>query len=202
MNDIKNAIAKNISELRQSHGMTQIELAERLNYSDKAISKWERAESIPDVTVLVTIAELFGVSLDYLVHEEHSTHEQRQAAEPSVRKHNRRLIAAMSTMLVGFIALLVFVILAIFAPALTGAWLPFIYAIPVAAIVLLVFNSIWFDSRKNYLIISVLMWSVLLSIHVSVLLGGYDLWLMYLLGIPGQLVIFMWSRLKKRPKPQ
>ena len=67
MVDLKPIIAKNITALRQSHKMTQIELAEKLNYSDKAVSKWERGESIPDVTVLKTIADLFGVSLDYLL---------------------------------------------------------------------------------------------------------------------------------------
>jgi transcriptional regulator with XRE-family HTH domain len=199
MNDIKNAVAKNISELRQSHGMTQIELAERLNYSDKAISKWERAESIPDVTVLVTIAELFGVTLDYLVHEEHTADERKEAANEPVHKHNRHLIAAMSVMLVWFISLLVFVLLALFAPSVKGEWLAFLYGIPAASIVHLVFNSIWFETRRNYLIISVLMWSILLAIHVTVLVAGYNLWLLYLLGIPGQLVIFMWSRLKKAP---
>lgn len=200
MNDIKNAVAKNISELRQSHGMTQIELAEKLNYSDKAISKWERAESIPDVTVLVTIAELFGVTLDYLVREDHQKEEHQAATSAPSPKYNRHLIAAMSVMLVWFISLLVFVLLALFATSIKGEWLAFLYGVPVSAIVLLVFNSIWFDTRKNYLIISVLMWSILLALHVTVLVAGYNLWLLYLLGIPGQLVIFMWSRLKKAPK--
>ena len=200
MNDIKNAVAKNISELRQSCGMTQIELAEKLNYSDKAISKWERAESIPDITVLVTIAELFGVTLDYLVHEEHTTEELKEISDTAVPRYNRHLIAAMSVMLVWFVSLFVFVLIALFAPSVKGEWLSFLYGIPVAAIVLLVFNSIWFDSRKNYFIISVLVWSVLLAVHVTVLLSGYNLWLLYLLGIPGQLVIFMWSRLKKCPQ--
>ena len=64
--DTKSIIANNIIELRKSKKWTQIELAEKLNYSDKAISKWERAESLPDVTVLQQIAALFSVSVDYL----------------------------------------------------------------------------------------------------------------------------------------
>lgn len=202
MNDIKSAVAKNISELRQSRGMTQIELAEKLNYSDKAISKWERAESIPDITVLVTIAELFGVTLDYLVREEHSAEEREEATNAPTPKYNRHLIAAMSVILVWFIALLVFVLLALFATSLTGEWLAFLYAVPVASIVMLVFNSVWFDSRKNYFIISVLVWSILLAIHITVFVAGYNLWLLYLLGIPGQLVILMWSKLKKPAKKE
>ena len=69
MEDIKPIIAKNITALRQGAKMTQIELAERLNYSDKSVSKWERAESLPDITVLKAIADMFEVPLDYLVRE-------------------------------------------------------------------------------------------------------------------------------------
>ena len=72
MNDIKSIVAKNISELRQSNNMTQLELAEKINYSDKAISKWERAESSPDISVLVDIATVFGVTVDYLIKADHT----------------------------------------------------------------------------------------------------------------------------------
>ena len=69
MEELKTVIAKNISELRRSAMMTQLDLAERLNYSDKAVSKWERAESVPDISVLKAIADIFGVSVDYLLRE-------------------------------------------------------------------------------------------------------------------------------------
>ena len=71
---IKSAIAANITELRKRSGMTQQDLAAALNYTDKAVSKWERAESIPDVIILKRIADLFGVSVDYLLAEEHENH--------------------------------------------------------------------------------------------------------------------------------
>ena len=63
---LKIQIGTNISAFRRQCGMTQAELAERLNYTDKAVSKWERGESMPDVTTLVQLADLFGVSLDDL----------------------------------------------------------------------------------------------------------------------------------------
>ena len=85
MVDLKPVIAQNITALRQSHKMTQIELAEKLNYSDKAVSKWERGESIPDVIVLKTIADLFGVSLDYLLEEDH----EHKPAEPQPQQAPR-----------------------------------------------------------------------------------------------------------------
>ena len=67
MEEVKDIVAKNIHELRKKNNMTQLELAEKLNYSDKTVSKWEKGENSPDITVLVEIANIFGVSLDYLV---------------------------------------------------------------------------------------------------------------------------------------
>ena len=72
MDDLKSAFAKNVSDLRNINGMTQLELAEKLNYSDKAVSKWERGESIPDISVVMQIADIFGVSVDYLLSTEHT----------------------------------------------------------------------------------------------------------------------------------
>ena len=69
MQDVKVVFAQNLISLRKQIKLTQLELAEKINYSDKAVSKWERGESIPDVTVLMTIASLFGVTLDFLVTE-------------------------------------------------------------------------------------------------------------------------------------
>ena len=61
MEDLREIIAKNIADLRREQNLTQAELAARLNYSDKAVSKWERGESMPDITVLKEIADLFSV---------------------------------------------------------------------------------------------------------------------------------------------
>ena len=72
MKDMRLIIANNIQSLRIRSGLTQLGLAEILNYSDKAISKWERAEALPDVTVLKRLADYFGVSVDYLLEEEHT----------------------------------------------------------------------------------------------------------------------------------
>ena len=71
MEDLKKIIARNIVDLRRANNMTQLELAEKLNYTDKAVSKWERGESLPDISVLKTIADLFGVKIDYLVTVDH-----------------------------------------------------------------------------------------------------------------------------------
>ena len=197
MEDLKPIIAKNITALRQNAKLTQSELADRLNYSDKAISKWERAESIPDISVLKSIADLFGVTVDDLLRSGNAVVTKGETMMiRDIRHSNHTVITALSVLLAWFIATFCFVMLDILGKQMVLRWLPFLYAVPVSMIVWLVFNSIWFNTRRNYMIISLLMWTVLLSIVISLLAAGFSAWTLLVLGIPGQVIIFVWSRLQ------
>lgn len=201
MNDIKLIVAKNIAQLRQAHGMTQLALAERLNYSDKAVSKWERGESLPDITVLMEIADIFRVPLDYLVRAEHPRKaEQENEKSFAITRRNYALITGVSMLSIWLIALFVFVILTLVNQKAENAWLSFIVAVPATFILWLVLNSVWFSRKKNYFIISLIMWSVLALIHIAFLTAGRNLWLLYLLGLPGQIIILLTSFIR-RAKP-
>ena len=197
MKDIKSILADNISELRRSNNITQLELAEKLNYSDKAVSKWERAEALPDITVLVEIAELFGVTLDYLVSDVHSEEEAKTEPHPSEAKYNRRAIAYISESGGWAAVIFAFIITTLILKGVTFQFLYFVYALPVMLTVKLVFNSIWFNPRNNYYIISALMWSVLASVHITFLYFGINVALIYLLGIAGQGIIVLCSFVSK-----
>lgn len=197
MEDIKNIVAKNITELRLLNNMTQMELAEKLNYSDKTISKWERAESSPDISVLVEIANLFGVSLDYLVRAENNIEETVKENKQKETKYNRKVISYISESVAWFIAIFAFIITSSITNEATFQWLYFVYALPIVLIVKLVFNSIWFNPRNNYFIISALMWSILAAIHITFLYFKINVALIYLLGIAGQIVVILWSFIKK-----
>ena len=161
--ELKNIIAKNIAELRKANGLTQLSLAEKLNYSDKAVSKWESGASIPDVIVLKEIADLFGVTVDDLLREN-----CKMRNIPASNKRIHTIITLLSVMLVWLIGTLIFVSLGI-AGISGDLWLSFIWPIPVSFIVLLVFNSIWGKRRLNYLIITFLMWTLLAAIYLSAL---------------------------------
>lgn len=193
MQDLKPIIAKNIADLRRAASMTQIELATQLNYSDKAVSKWERGESIPDVAVLKEIADLFSVKVDYLLTEDHSTAAPEELSPKKRRDHT--VISLLSVSLVWLVATFVFVCMRIALPEMHSLWLAFVYALPVTAIVTLVFNSMWGQPRRNYWIITALVWSALLSVYLSYPVGM--MWLIFLLGIPAQIIIVLWSRLGK-----
>ena len=196
MKDIKNTVAKNICELRLMNNMTQLELAEKLNYSDKTISKWERAESTPDVSVLIEIAELFGVTLDYLVAEEHPVEEIVDEREKKER-FNRRAVAYVSECGAWIIAVIAFIITTLILGETSFQFLYFVYTLPIVLIVRLVFNSLWFNPRHNYFIISLLMWSLLGSIHITFLYFNVDVSLVYLAGVAGQIVIVLSSFITK-----
>ncbi len=169
--------------------MTQLQLAEVLNYSDKAVSKWERGEAIPDVTVLKRIADYFGVTVDYLLETEHGDGEMNPAMKLArLKRRNRLIITIMAVACAWLVATICFAVLVSvetsFAP-----WLVYIYAIPVSAIVAVVFNSIWGIRKLNFLIASTLIWGIIISVYITVrLLAHFNLWVLFIVGIPIQFI--------------
>lgn len=196
MENIKQIVAKNIADLRRASGLTQLEFAEKLNYSDKAISKWERGDSLPDVAVLKQIADLFQVTLDYLVSEDHSKSTQERVHYQGRELRNRKIITGISILLVWLCATMAFVVVDIVLGSSARNWVAFLYGVPASMVICLIFNSLWFNPRLNFIFVSVLMWSVLVAIHISLLLVGFNIWIIYILGIPGQAIILLWSGLK------
>lgn len=195
MDDNKKIVAENITRLRTTLGLTQAQLGEALNYSDKSVSKWERGESVPDVFVLKQIADMSGVTVDYLL----NVHDPDEVPEPEVKEHrySRRFISL--TVLAGIwaLAVLLFVILWL---AGVISWIVFVCAIPVSLITMLVLNSIWGNRWNNLYIISALAWSIIALIYLSALEQNW--WQLFLLGVPAQIIIIFAFSIKKRPKSQ
>ena len=209
MNDekLKSVLGANIVSYRKRSGLTQARLAEKLNYSDKAVSKWERGESMPDVLTLVQLAEVFETTVDELLRDPNEIpentggrieHAMEAAVEKTLkRKANKRVILGLSSLLVWFVALLVFVVVS--SLDIPRSWIAFLYAIPADAIVQLSLRSAWRDFRWNKTLISILMWGGLLSLYVSLKLFVHvDIWKLFLLGIPGQLAVLLWFRMYRK----
>ena len=200
---LKLQIGSNIAAHRKRLGLTQAGLAEKLNYSDKAVSKWERGESIPDVLTLMQLAEQFEIRVGDLLEDPNALPEETtpfqqamgQVSEKALkRKANKNIILGLSSILVWFVALLIYVVVSSFD--LPYSWLAFFYAIPANCIVLLSLRSAWQDFRWNRALISGIMWGSLASIHMTLLtLVDFNMWKIYLLGILGQLAILLWFRL-------
>ena len=196
MNDIKDIFAKNLSELRQASGMTQLGLGERLNYSDKTVSKWERGESIPDAGMLKQIGEVFGVSVDYLLEEDHD-HAATYAVEPSeeeeqtYKKHQtiRHIVQAGVWLLSFVIIVLCWIVTRKFY------WLILIWTLPVSFLLNIIFTSLWSRNkgRDNYIFISLFILSILLAIYLSTLKA--NLWMLFLIMIPVEVLMYFCFKL-------
>ncbi len=182
--ELKAVVAKNITALRTKNKMTQLELGTALSYSDKAVSKWERAESIPDAYVLLKMSELFGCSVDYLLHE----HGEKESLPKQKKRVNHAVVSLISLLGVWTAALLSFTIM-----HLAGFTYPliFVYALVVSMILLTVFNSLWGKRAGQFVVLSALVWSIFLMIYLIFLREGKNYWQLLLLGIPSQLIILL-----------
>ena len=194
MEDLKILFASNLINLRTKAGMTQLELADKINYSDKSVSKWERAEAIPDVTVLKAIADIFEVTVDYLI----SAHGQWQPApdtDGKRKKYNAKLITAISGIGIFTLATLLFVILwIIFEPF----WLIYAAALPVFFITLLILNSIWKIEMSNSALAMLFIFSIFLLIYFIFL--EFNLWQLVFILIPAEIIAFLSFRFKTGKK--
>ena len=211
---LRKQIGANIASYRKRNGMTQARLAEKLNYSDKAVSKWERGESAPDVMTLVQLSELFDVTVNDLLQDPNELPENPgrmervmgAAVEKTLkRKANKTIILMLSSLLVWSVALLIFVVLSILD--VPKSWLAFFYAVPADAIVMLSLRSAWRDFRWNRALISVIMWGTLISLFASMVvlvnpMLWTKIWRVFLLGVPGQAAILLWFEIYRKPKKE
>ena len=193
MEDLKAIVAKNMAALRSAQTMTQAELGEKLNYSDKSISKWERGEAIPDVRVLKEMAQIFHVTVDYLI----TPHElgEKPGPEAWTHQYSSSVITLVTITGIWALALFMFVLLWILGKIY---WLIFVFAVPVSLVTWLVLNSIWNGGKYNFYIISGLLLSILVAIYLSFLPQNW--WQLFLLLIPGELIAFLSFHIKIRRK--
>lgn len=210
--ELKIRVGANIARLRKSRGLTQAELAERINYSDKAVSKWERAESLPDVLTLICLAEQLGTDMNTLTGlqpanpEPVSIPEPEQAPEAVPEKApvkkpvaDRGVIQKLSSILVWVVALFLYMVLDEFG--VKNLWLLFVVAVPANAIVLLSLRSAWKLYGMNRFLISVIMWGFLLVIYLLLLLTAkVNVWKILPMGLLGQAAIILWFKMFRSDK--
>ena len=196
--DLKEVIAANLVHLRQEAGLTQLQLAELLNYSDKAVSKWERGESVPDLRVLIKLADLYHISLDDIVR---TKPEKRLMPRLNLQKKHV-LITLLSVGLVGVIATAVFMIFFYIMPLRNYAYLSYVCAPLVASVVFTVFSALWYRRLTLAIAASLVLWSIILIIHVFLrLFTAIPVWPFYLVAGGMQILIAGWFVLRKLYKP-
>ena len=193
MENVKETIAKNLMELRKAHKMTQSALAEKLNYSDKAISRWEHAETLPDIETLCRICDIYGVSFEYLLSKD-----AKESDYPSKKKENlgRHIIMCLISVCTVWLAALV-VFTSLGALCDRYIWQIFIWAIPFSGGAIAVCNAKWWKSKICAAIISsVNTWGIILSIYLQLI--DHNLWLLFIVGAPIQAIIILAATMPKK----
>lgn len=195
INEINQKIAGRIAFYRKQANMTQAELAEKINYSDKSISKWESGNGVPDVYTLMQMAKLFKVTLNELVGE--------TAVQPTVKEQRTKgleaLIMLLSSGIIWLIATCAFVALQLLKKGTQSWWMMFVYAAPLNAILLIVFACAWKYRLLNFVSVTILIWSSLVCFYLTGRFisieksWDYDgLWTVFLLGAPLQVLEILW----------
>ena len=190
MENLNFIIAKNLTNLRKKNKLTQLELANLLNYSDKAISKWENGESMPGVEVLYRISKIYNVSLDYIVGEKTNHKELMQT--PLIKKR-RCIITLLSVLAVWFAATIFYVAFGMFSSI--KLWILFCWAVPASFIVWLIFDAIWNRHKLLFWLVSLIIWSFLICLSLQFF--NYNIWQILFIGIPLQIGAILWDRLLK-----
>ena len=181
---IKQNFARNLLAYRKSRGLTQSQLAEKLNYSDKSISKWECGDVLPDIVTISMIAEFFGITIDQLI--------GGTVPKKEVAKDRHLLVALMSCAIPFLVAGILFVILTWFK--ISNAWLSFIYALPACFIVAIVFCATWFSITTTAISVSLLVWTSGLCSYLSILvfMGDASLWFIFIVCLIFQFMVVLW----------
>lgn len=190
MENINEVIGTNIKELRKFNKLTQFDLAEQLNYSNKTISRWESGDIIPDVQTLNKLSEFFKIPLSHLF-EPNLINKRKLTRKYRFQMGNKLTIALLFILCVWLMATVIFV-----HTKLTyniTLWQVFVWSIPTSAFVGLIFNNKWGKKSFNYLLISIINWTLITSIFVSAF--NYTFWMLYLIGIPIQIGILLWANI-------
>lgn len=164
--NFKKNFGNKLNTLRKQRGMTQSELGYQLNYSDKAISKWERGESVPDSYTVYKIAELFGVSVDEILSPE-SKLDLNKVNPNDGFKPSRLFVPIITAVSVFFLASIAFLVMKNVEPWSAYAEYTFLYAVPVAAIVLTVFSSLWWRMVYRCIFVSLILWTSAFAVYFS-----------------------------------
>ena len=196
LNELKLVTASNLIKLRTQKGLTQAELGAKLNYSDKTISKWERGEAIPDAFVLTQLAELFGVSVDFILSSHDKWEKPRENEVEEVRYSVERIIAIVvigvfTAFLIAFVTLWLMGIV---------EWRLFLFALSVAILAYMILICVFKRTRHLQYVIALFVASVFVIIYFF--LPTANPWPLFLILIPAEVIVFLSCNVKKKKHPR
>lgn len=195
MKNIKEIIKNNLIKYRKNNKLTQLELAEKIHYSDKAISRWENGEVVPDIETLNLLSEIYEIPINQFF-EEHTMIKPILHKIKHLEIGNKLAISLISVAGVWLIACILYFYLHTLSHS--NVWQLFMWAVPVSAIVGIVFNGIWGRRLWTFILVSILVWSILSSFYFQFF--KYNLFFIFLIGSPLQVSIILWSFISPKNK--
>ena len=198
MKDVKNIVAMNLTKLRKNKGLTQLELAEQFNYSDKAVSRWEHGDTLPDINVLCELCDFYGITMNDLVSEECKIEEI-----DTVQEKNMKIYRIWLGILTGSVSWLLATVWFAYSQVVysQGYWISFVWAIPLSCLGMLYVCRGVFGWIPKFVFASICIWSTVASMYLHIIVGyGANLWMIFLIAIPLQVIVFMWQKMKKYKK--
>ena len=195
MKAIKEVLTENLVNLRKSHKLTQSELGSIIGYSDKAVSRWEHGEVMPDIETLDKIAKVYEVPVTFLLTEQKDV---EKASKRANQNGNKVIITLLSAITVWFIATIVYIGLMIIDQI--NYWQVFVLAIPISCVIAIIFVAIWARKGRRpmmFIFVSVFLWSLLTYFFLHLSIFGHWLWMLFLLGVPLQIAIILALKLKR-----
>lgn len=195
MEELNKIVADNMVYYRRTAKLTQAELAEKLNYSDKAVSKWERGESLPDLAILVEMAKIYGITVNDFLATKRAEASKGFSLKATLTS-KKVLITLLSCSVVWILATIAFVVFGLLNFYVDDSWKLFIYAIPLSFLVAFIFSCVWGELGVRLILLSITMWGVFLSAYFSFTIE--NIWLIFFIAIPMQLALVMWYLLQKQ----
>ena len=195
MESLNKVIAKNISGLRKKAGLTQQQFAEKFNFSDKTISKWELGNAIPTVDVLKEIADSYGVTVDYLL-EEHEEFDEASLKKTKRKIDNRLPILLLVNMVIFLIATVIFV-WSIKNDKTDPFWEAFIFGLALSGLIsAFLARKMWKPNKALWIAFtSVFCWATILSFYLLFL--DQQLWYIFFVGVPVEGCIILIGAMRK-----
>lgn len=192
MDELEAIVSSNLTALRKRRGWTQAELAEKIHYSDKSVSKWERGEALPDLKVLKTLSELYGVTVDCFL-TEGAAEDPAPYMAPASKLRYQIWVTLLAVCIVWLAAT------ALFSYSLLNAgegfWTAFIWAIPASAVVIAVFDRRYFRGKLSFPVASIFLWGVITAIFLQWL--DYHMWALFIIGAPAQIGLVLMHQIRR-----
>ena len=193
MKEIKEIVSDNLVAFRKARKLTQLELADMIGYSDKAVSRWEHGEVTPDIETLDRLAKIYGINISAFFEESPNLEKERKL---SLQIGNKLTITLLSIVSVWFLITIAYIYGKIIMNE--NFWHLFILAVPLSCILGIIFNSIWGKRIYTFVILSIFVWSLLAWFYLYWI--NYNMWILFFIGIPIQVAIVLCANLRSSGK--